>query len=198
MKKLGEFGAALHDAMFEHDAHEQEQPQEPTYPTAAPTTALPDTHYAKTYNGIIPPGIVGIVDPRTNSVYEHFCSITDPVKFEALANFNQMCSKLAKSVPDKTMRMKAALDLSGNTVEVLLNNLSMMRQAIELDVKGTRQKLKESALTTAAEVERLEKLLAVARDGYSKASGAQVAVDNAAARRSADLDQMEKEFKELS
>lgn len=193
MKKLGEFGAALHDAMFEHDAA-HEQPQEPTYPTAVPTAALPETHYAKTYTGSSAPA-----DSVTDAAYQHLCAITAPdgERFIIIGNFQSMMDKLVRSVPEKSMRMKAALDLGGATVERLLADLQAMRGALDADIRSTQQQLKESVVTAATEVERLEKNLAVARSNYNKANNAQAAITIAATHRSTDLDQMEKEFKEL-
>lgn len=177
-KTLKEFGEAFHDAMFEHDAHEQ------------PTNPLPPTDVVEPIL-VYPPGVTEA------PVYEHLCQVTDPSKYPTLQKFSDMNRKLERAIPDRLQRMRAAIDTSDVTVAILIANVVAMKEALKTDIEASYQKIEEGTRTAATEVERLSKLLADAKSSLARREGAKAALTAANARRFSELDQMEKEFNSL-
>jgi predicted RNase H-like nuclease (RuvC/YqgF family) len=176
----------VHDAIFEHD--EPEQPENPT----PPDPVLPPTSRYE------PPATPALpYDAANSAVYDHFCQITDPAKFDALARFQQMNNKLSRAIPDRLQRMKAAVDTTDVTVEILINNIQAMKQALKVDAEDSQQKIEAMATTAASEVAGLTNQLQKKREVLAKLDGTRSAISAALARRSSELDQMEKEFSSL-
>jgi hypothetical protein len=199
MSKLGKIYDAIHGTVFDDEAAPPAQPEVrlPTGPSPQPTSFAPAR---------LP------VDEHSDDdgkAYEALLARTDPMDVECLHALFDTAAKLEHTIPERAMRLRAAMatrDLSAANLAAAVQSLknalasqltsfeAKARQATAAQVEGAEAQVAQIKHDIEAKQQELQEKMVAIENARGRIAQKSAAFAAAHARRSRELEQLEREM----